>query len=206
MSNEEEIIKIVLIGDEGVGKTSIISRYKNDTSIENMETSLGASFCGKKIQIGDKTVLINIWDTAGQEKYHSISISFYRDAKIVCLVYDITNQDSFVNLKEKWLKDVQNYGEKNTILAVVGNKFDLFEKEQVTEKEAREFAEKRGAIFMSTSCENGGDNIKELFESLAKKYLSLKYNSKLNEMKNERTQSFRLGIDKNDKYYKKKCC
>ena len=101
---------------------------------------------------------------------------------------------------------MQNYGEKNTILAVVGNKFDLFEKEQVTEEEAREFAEKRGAIFMSTSCENGGDNIKELFESLAKKYLSLKYNSKLNEMKNERTQSFRLGIDKNDKYYKKKCC
>ena len=205
MSNEEEIIKIVLIGDEGVGKTSIISRYKNDTSIENMETSLGASFCGKKIQIGDKTVLINIWDTAGQEKYHSISISFYRDAKIVCLVYDITNQDSFVNLKEKWLKDVQNYGEKNTILAVVGNKLDLYEKEQVIEEEAREFAKEKNAIFKLTSAQSGA-GINNLFESLIKKYLSLKFESKEKEKKNERTQSFRLGIDKNDKYYKKKCC
>ena len=205
MSNEEEIIKIVLIGDEGVGKTSIISRYKNDTSIENMETSLGASFCGKKIQIGDKTVLINIWDTAGQEKYHSISISFYRDAKIVCLVYDITNQDSYVNLKEKWLKDVQNYGEKNTILAVVGNKLDLYEKEQVIEEEAREFAKEKNAIFKLTSAQSGA-GINNLFESLIKKYLSLKFESKEKEKKNERTQSFRLGIDKNDKYYKKKCC
>ena len=205
MSNKEEIIKIILIGDEGVGKTRIISRYKYGRFIEDMEKFSGNSYCHKEIQIGDKTVQLDIWDTAGQEKYHSISISFYRDAKIVCLVYDITNQDSYVNLKEKWLKDVQNYGEKNTILAVVGNKLDLYEKEQVIEEEAREFAKEKNAIFKLTSAQSGA-GINNLFESLIKKYLSLKFESKEKEKKNERTQSFRLGIDKNDKYYKKKCC
>ena len=205
MSNEEEIIKIILIGDEGVGKTSIISRYKNDTSIENMETSLGASFCGKKIQIGDKTVLINIWDTAGQEKYHSISISFYRDAKIVCLVYDITNQDSYVNLKEKWLKDVQNYGEKNTILAVVGNKSDLYLKEQVNEEEAEKFADEKNAIFMLTSAQSGV-GINKLFDTLAIEYLSTELYPKIKEIKAERTPPFILNNKKNDKCCQKGCC
>ena len=205
MSNKEEIIKIILIGDEGVGKTRIISRYKYGPFIEDMETFSGNSYCRKEIQIGDKTLQLDIWDTLSQEKYHSISKSFYRDAKIVCLVYDITNKKSFVNLKEKWLKDVQNYGEKNTILAVVGNKLDLYEKEQVIEEEAREFAKEKNAIFKLTSAQSGA-GINNLFESLIKKYLSLKFESKEEEKKNERTQSFRLGIDKNDKYYKKKCC
>ena len=81
MSNKEEIIKIILIGDEGVGKTRIISRYKYGPFIEDTETFSGNSHCRKEIQIGDKTLQLDIWDTLSQEKYHSISKSFYRDAK-----------------------------------------------------------------------------------------------------------------------------
>ena len=205
MSNKEEIIKIILIGDEGVGKTRIISRYKYGPFIEDMETFSGNSYCRKEIQIGDKTLQLDIWDTLSQEKYHSISKSFYRDAKIVCLVYDITNKKSFVNLKEKWLKDVQNYGEKNTILAVVGNKSDLYLKEQVNEEEAEKFAEENNAIFMLTSAQSGV-GINKLFDTLAIEYLSTELYPKIKEIKEERTPPFILNNKKNDKCCQKGCC
>ena len=193
MLNKIEIIKISLLGNFGVGKRSIISRYKAD------------SFREKNLQIGDKTVQLDLWDTASQEKYHSISHIFYKSAYVVCLVYDITNQKSLEDLKEIWYPDLKNYGEKYTVLAVVGNKSDLYEKEEVKEEEARAFAKEIGAIFMLTSAKNG-DNIKHLFYILAENYLSQKFKSQVKGVKNERTGSFRLGIDKNDNYYKKKCC
>ena len=118
--------------------------------------------------------------------------------KIVCLVYDITNKKSFVNLKEKWLKDVQNYGEKNTILAVVGNKSDLYLKEQVNEEEAEKFAEEKNAIFMLTSAQSGV-GINKLFDTLAIEYLSTELYPKIKEIKEERTPPFILNNKKNDK-------
>ena len=206
MSKEEvEKIKIVLIGDAGVGKSCIISTYFGNEFNENMPPSLGVSSLGKHIKIGDKKVLLSLWDTAGQEIFHSLIKNFYKDTCVICLVYDITKKNSFYNLKSEWYKDIQKNGRKNVILAVVGNKCDLFKSKEVDEEDAREFAEKIGAIFMLTSAKNNA-SINELFEYLAEKYLSPEYESIVNEIKKERASSFNLNDGKNDGCCKKKKC
>ena len=204
MSNVDEDIKVALLGDEGVGKTSIISSYCN----KKLNEFEGASHGSKMIKIGDKTVLLNLWDTVGQEKFISLGKIFYENAYIVCLVYDITNKKSFVNLKEKWLKDVQNYGEKNTILAVVGNKSDLYEKGEVEEDEAIEFAEKIGATFQLTSPLNNGGDLERFFKTLVEGYFSseFRFRPEFIERNQRRAESFKLGKEKTDEYYKKRCC
>ena len=153
----------------------------------------------EKIKIVDKEVLLELWDTAGQEKFRSLGKIFYQKAEAVCLVYDITNKKSFENLKNNWYEDLQQYGRKDVIIAVVGNKCDLYETEQVTKKQAEKFAKEKRTFFQLTSAKcNVGIN--ELFKSLAEKYLN-------QENIRERTESFLL----NNKYNggcckKKKCC
>ena len=201
MSNKVEKIKIVLLGDVGVGKSYIISRYIRNEFNENKAPTptSGAYNYQKTIKIGDKEVLLELWDTAGQEKFRSLGKIFYQNAEAVCLVYDITNKKSFENLKNNWYEDLQQYGRKDVIIAVVGNKCDLYETEQVTKKQAEKFAKEKRAFFQLTSAKcNVGIN--ELFKSLAEKYLN-------QENIRERTESFLL----NNKYNggcckKKKCC
>ena len=198
MSNKVENIKIVLIGDAGVGKTCIISRYKENEFNEYMPPTSGASYCQKTIKIGDKKVLLDIWDTAGQEKFRSIGKIFYQKAEAVCLVYDISNKASFENLKNYWYEDLKKHGREDVIIAVVGNKSDLFESQEVDEKQAKDFAKKIGAFFRLTSAEfNVGIN--ELFKYLAEKYLSPK-NIR------GRTESFLLNNEYNGGCCKKKKC
>ena len=199
MSNKVEKIKIVLLGDVGVGKSYIISRYIRNEFNENKAPTSGAYNYQKTIKIGDKEVLLELWDTAGQEKFRSLGKIFYQKAEAVCLVYDITNKKSFENLKNNWYEDLQQYGRKDVIIAVVGNKCDLYETEQVTKKQAEKFAKEKRAFFQLTSAKcNVGIN--ELFKSLAEKYLN-------QENIRERTESFLL----NNKYNggcckRKKCC
>ncbi len=106
MSNEE--INIALLGDTNVGKTSIISRYMENSFNENYLPTFGAHYSENNIIIRDTEVQLNLWDIGGQEEYHSIAKNFYKDAYIVCLVYDITNLNSFNNLKNIWYKDLKN--------------------------------------------------------------------------------------------------
>ena len=202
---EEESVKLILIGDAGVGKSSIISRYLNNEFDENKVSSVGGSFCTKTIKIGDKQVELGIWDTAGQEIYRSVAKYFYKNAKLVCLVCDITNKDSFINLKDYWYLDFQENGEKSSIFAVVCNKSDLIEKEEINEAQAREFAKEINAIFVLTSAQNG-TGIDDLFKSLAEKYLSPEHEPIVNEIKKERSLSFNLKNQKNDGCCKKKKC
>ena len=165
-----ENVKITLIGDSGVGKTCIILRYTNKEFNENQNTTRGANYCPKILKIKDKDLRLDIWDTAGQEQYRSLGNYFYRDSYVVILVYDISNKQSFENLKNLWFKDLKTFGERYTVLAIVGNKSDLFEEEEVPEDEARKFAEEQEAIFMLVSAKNG-DNINLLFTTLISKYL-----------------------------------
>ena len=176
--------KLVFIGDPGVGKTCIISRFLKGTFDADQITTVGASYASKTIKISEtnESLTLDIWDTAGQEKYRSLTRIFFQGAKLAILVYDITRKDSFENLKNVWLKELKDHADKNVVLGVAGNKSDLYEKEEVPEQEAREFAKSIGAIFCLTSAQSNS-GIEELFEEMGKKFLDP--NSTINESENQ---------------------
>ena len=200
--DDDSGIKVTLIGNSGVGKTCIITRYTDDVFNENSASTIGANFIEKKINIGKKEYNLNIWDTAGQEKYQSLGKHFYKDSYIVCLVYDITNQESLDSLKSVWYPNLQKYGEQYSVLAVVGNKIDLYENvdDLADEEQAKQFAKEINATFIQTSAKNG-DGIDNLFTNLTKKLLE---NPKFNDLM--RGKGLSLEKDANTTQKKKKFC
>ena len=192
-------VKVVLLGDSGVGKTCIISRYISNTFDANSASTNGASYTSKKISYDDlgKQIVLDIWDTAGQEKYKSLTKFFYKDAAVAILVYDITLKESFDNLKDYWYKQIQENGDKNMVLGVAGNKSDLYEEEAVKENEAREFANSIGAIYGLTSAQNN-TGISELFSDVGNRYLDPSFQQKLQGEKEEKKADNRqtLSVEK----------
>ena len=198
-------VKITLLGSSGVGKTCIIKRYTEGSFDENNQSTSGASYSQKLIVVENKQIQLDLWDTAGQEKYRSLGRHFYKDAYIVCLVYDITNSQSFEDLKEKWYNYLKTFGEKNNVLAVVGSKSDCYEKEDVTEEEAREYANSIGAVFMLTSAKTGA-NIDLLFDTLIRQYLGPAFTKKVQEMKQDKGEVKKVTKNSVDQKKSKKCC
>ena len=168
--DEVESLKIVLIGESGVGKTSIISQFIDQIFQDDQQSTIGGTFTTKTIKCSNgKTLKLEIWDTAGQERYRSVTKMFYKDANAVVLVYDITSKYSYEELQSYWIEQVKESCPKNIILAIIANKADLVEHEQVDEGEARNFAKELNAIFISTSAKSS-EGINSLFEEIAKKY------------------------------------
>jgi len=206
MKGDNITCKVVLVGDSGVGKTCIIQRYVNDNFVENSESTITSSYTYKKIDYKqfNKSISFDIWDTAGQELYRALAKNFYLNASIGILVYDIRRRNSFESLKTYWHEQLKVSGEDNMVLAVAGNKCDLYLEEKVTEAEGKQFAKDIGAVFRLTSCkENIG--IEELFEECGRKYLENNNLIKANEAKDNK---FNLNdsADNADGKKKKKCC
>ena len=205
MSDEEPpSIKITLLGNPGVDKTCIIERYIDETFNENNESKIGANYYEKTIIKDNKEYKLNIWDTAGQEKFHSLGKHFYKDSYIVFLVYDVTNQDSLDALKSIWYPDLQKHGEKYTVLAVVGNNCDLFEQEGADEEQAKAFAKEIHAFFILISTKNG-DGLGILFNTMIDKFLNPEFYHKYQEMMREKGEIITLK-SKNIHEKKKKRC
>ena len=202
MPDEPPSIKITLLGNPGVGKTCIISRYIDNVFNENNASTIGANYSEKIIKKKGKEYQLDIWDTAGQEKFHSLGKHFYKDSYVVCLVYDIVNQESLDALKSVWYPDLQKYGEKYAVLAVVGNKNDLYERDDVvSDEEAKAFAKEINAIFMLTSAKSG-DGIEKLFDILTDKILN---DPKFADILKGKSEN--IILDKNkDENKKKRCC
>ena len=171
MYDEElESLKVVLIGESGVGKTSIISQFVDQVFQDDQQSTIGGTFSSKIVKCSNgKTLKLEIWDTAGQERYRSVTKMFYKDANAAILVYDITNKTSFEELKRYWIDQVKESSIKNIILAVMANKYDLIDLEQVDEAEARQFAEDNNALFAVTSAKTN-HGVNDLFLQIAKKY------------------------------------
>lgn len=202
--NEPPSIKITLIGNPGVGKTCIISRYIDNVFEENLTSTIGANYTEKTITKNNQEYQLDIWDTAGQEQFQSLGKHFYKDSYIVCLVYDITNQESLDSLKSIWYPNLKKFGEKYTVLAVVANKSDLYENDDLAnESQAKEFANEINGIWMSTSAKSG-DGIDKLFSTLVDKYLTPEFNGKVKEMRGEQT-GVKLQKSNNKKQKKKFC-
>ena len=169
MSSQIGLYKIVLLGESGVGKTSIISQFVDQEFQEDLQISTGSTYSSKTLLAGnDKLLKFEIWDTAGQERYRSLTKLFYKDSNAAILVYDITREDSFEQLQEYWVTQIKESAPKNIIIAICGNKSDLINNEKVDEGKAREYAKEVGAIFGLTSAKSSF-GINDLFIQIAKK-------------------------------------
>jgi len=177
MSNNQNIppIKLILLGDTGVGKSSIIKRFMEDSFESNLISTMGSSFLEKTVNIKGKKVNIEIWDTAGQEEYRSVTKIFVKNSKIIILVYNVTQKSSFNGLNY-WYDFIQRELGQNVVLAVAGNKTDLiFEDgfdEEITSEEGKEFAKKINAYFALVSAKESGKEINSLFNQCIEKYLN----------------------------------
>ena len=165
-----ESFKVVLVGESGVGKTSIITQFIDQTFQEDQQSTTGGTFSTKSVICdGGKILKFEIWDTAGQERYRSLTTMFYKDANAAVMVYDVTRAESFEELKNYWAGQIKESSPENIILVIAANKSDLIEHEKVDEGEARNFAKELNAIFISTSAKSS-EGINSLFEEIAKKY------------------------------------
>ena len=150
---EEEydyLFKVVLIGDSGVGKSNLLTRFTtNEFNLES-KTTIGVEFSTKTLKVKDKTIKAHIWDTAGQERYRAITSAYYRGAVGALLVYDISKSYTF-NSVERWLKELREHADANIVIMLVGNKSDLNHIRQVKRDEGARFAESQNLAFLETS-------------------------------------------------------
>ena len=164
-------IKMILLGDSGVGKTSIIGRYVDNSFSNDQLSSSSMTYVQKKVKIDNQEIDLSIWDTVGQEKYRSLTKLFFKDTKIVILVYAINKADSFDGL-EYWLNLYKESIGDEAILGVVGNKSDLFLEQEVDEEKGRNYAESNGAFFSLISAKENKIQLDEYINKLVKEYLS----------------------------------
>jgi small GTP-binding protein len=154
MAKDEDydyLFKVVLIGDSGVGKSNLLSRFTRDEFNLESKSTIGVEFATKSVAAGDgKVIKAQIWDTAGQERYRAITSAYYRGAVGALLVYDITKRQSFDDV-ERWLSELRDHAEENIAVLLVGNKSDLKHLRAVSTSEAAEFAEKQGLAAIETS-------------------------------------------------------
>jgi len=153
MSKDDEydyLFKVVLIGDSGVGKSNLLSRFtRNEFSLESKST-IGVEFATRSIEVDEKTIKAQIWDTAGQERYRAITSAYYRGAVGALLVYDIAKHLTYENV-ERWLKELRDHADTNIVIMLVGNKSDLRHLRAVTTEEAKAFSERNSLSFIETS-------------------------------------------------------
>ncbi|KAK7843368.1 ras-related protein rhn1 [Quercus suber] len=123
--------KLVLLGDMGAGKSSLVLRFVKGQFLEFQESTIGAAFFSQTLAVNDATLKFEIWDTAGQERYHSLAPMYYRGAAAAIIVYDITNAESYARAK-KWVQELQKQGNPTMVMALAGNKTDLEDKRKVT--------------------------------------------------------------------------
>jgi Ras-related protein Rab-1A len=164
------LFKVLLLGDTDIRKSSLILRYTEETFNSKLVNSIGVDFKMKKKEIDGKIIKVQIWDTAGHERFRSITYSYYRGANAIIIVFDITDKKSFLSITE-WLKQIEKHAKENVFKFLVGNKSDLAEERKVTFEEAKEYADKHDLPYIETSAKEG-ININELFESSIKSFLS----------------------------------
>ncbi|KAJ2063895.1 Rab GTPase ypt31 [Coemansia aciculifera] len=165
-SNDEYdfLFKIVLIGDSGVGKSNLLSRFtRNEFNLESKST-IGVEFATRSIQVDSKTIKAQIWDTAGQERYRAITSAYYRGAVGALLVYDIAKHPTYENVT-RWLKELRDHADSNIIIMLVGNKSDLRHLRAVPTDEAKQFASENGLFFIETSALDSS-NVEQSFQQI----------------------------------------
>jgi Ras-related protein Rab-11A len=166
------LLKIIVAGESGVGKTNILSQFVRQNFNANAKTTIGVECVTKTLQINGQTVKVQFWDTAGQERFRAITSTYYRGAHGVLVLYDITNSSSFSQVP-RWLAELEKYGEQDIVKMLIGNKADLEESRSVTVEEAQRLAEKEHMLFMETSAKTAV-NVNEAFTKVVTEILGAK--------------------------------
>ena len=212
--SEKIVLKCVLLGESGVGKSSLINRFiRGNFNKDSLPTIVGG-FSKKEIFYEEENtkIVYEIWDTAGQEKYRSINKIFYQDAYINILVYDITKKNTFKALKDYWIEEIKENGPRDAIIIIAGNKSDLYEHEAVDEDEVRKYCKNIDAIYQLTSAQTG-EGVNELFNKIGKELLIprnleqfKKFNEKKKEFDNSKNAVYAINNTNNNNRRKKGCC
>ncbi len=199
--NAEDEIKVILVGESGTGKTSLINATMGLKFQEHLETTASNNFSSKKITINNKEYVLNLWDTIGQEKFRSLTKIFIKDSKIVLLVYDITVLKTFKEL-DYWYKIIHDILGDEPVVGICGNKQDLISQEQVKEEDAKKYAEEKNLPFKLTSAKNPF-SFNKFLEEMVKKYVEKSGGKVGNDTKQG---GGKININDKNQKEKKKCC
>ena len=192
--NFDYLLKYIIIGDAAVGKSNLLLRYAHGQFKPEYQLTIGVEFGAKNIQINNQVFRIQIWDTAGQENFRSITRAYYKNSVCALVVYDISSRDSFNNVST-WIEDCKNQSPKTIFMVLVGNKCDLYDKRQVSIEEGRELAEKNNMMFFETSAKDG-INVDEIFLNSAHE-ISTKISQGFYDLQND-TCGIKKGINRNN--------
>ena len=212
--SEKIVLKCVLLGESGVGKSSLINRFITGNFNKDSLPTIVGGFSKKEIFYEEENtkIVYEIWDTAGQEKYRSINKIFYQDAYINILVYDITKKNTFKAIKDYWIEEIKENGPRDAIIIIAGNKSDLYEHEAVDEDEVRKYCKNIDAIYQLTSAKSG-EGVNELFNKIGKELLIprnleqfKKFNEKKKEFDNSKNAVYAINNTNNNNRRKKGCC
>ncbi|EEF42041.1 ras-related protein RABC1 [Ricinus communis] len=169
-SDFEYLFKLLLIGDSGVGKSSLLLSFTSNT-FDDLSPTIGVDFKVQYVTIGGKKLKLAIWDTAGQERFRTLTSSYYRGAQGIIMVYDVTRRDTFTNLSDIWAKEIDLYStNQDCIKMLVGNKVDKESERVVSKKEGIDFARQYGCLFIECSAKTRA-NVEQCFEELVLKIL-----------------------------------
>lgn len=164
-SNVLRKFKLVFLGEQSVGKTSLITRFMYDSFDSTYQATIGIDFLSKTMYLEDRTVRLQIWDTAGQERFRSLIPSYIRDSSAAIVVYDITNTNSFAQV-DKWIEDVRAERGDDVVIMLVGNKTDLTDKRRISMEQGEKKAKELGVIFIESSAKTA-HNVKQLFRRIS---------------------------------------
>ena len=165
-NNYNYLFKYIIVGDPSVGKSNLLMKFAHNKFTEEYQATIGVEFGAKNIEFNNQIYRIQIWDTAGQENFRSITRAYYKNSVCAMVVYDITNLESFQHV-QNWIEDIQNQSPKTVTIVLIGNKIDLEDKRVISYDEGNEFAIKNGIIFAETSAKTG-DGIEDIFMKSAK--------------------------------------
>ncbi|ESO09081.1 hypothetical protein HELRODRAFT_154551 [Helobdella robusta] len=202
------LFKVVLIGDSGVGKSNLLSRFtRNEFNLES-KTTIGVEFATRSITVEKKRIKAQIWDTAGQERYRAITSAYYRGALGALLVYDITKHLTYENV-ERWLKELKDHADENIVIMLVGNKSDLKHLRAVPTDEAKRFAERNNLSFIETSAldsSNVDDSFKHILTAIYKMLCEKQMNDQTSDTIMETYSAHKVSLPYNQSNNTKKSC